>query len=77
MGHRHKARGPIFPPELIAAATRHFDLEEIKRAQHILGLDIGRGHGFACCWLAWSPELLRYWVFDSFFMKEQTAKDFR
>jgi hypothetical protein len=68
--------GPIFDPALIARATRYFDLDEIRRSQHILGIDIGWGHGFACAWLAWSPEMQRYWVYDCFQMKETTVGDF-
>jgi phage terminase large subunit-like protein len=71
-----QGRGAIFDPALIARATRYFDLDEIRRAQHILGIDIGWGHGFACAWLAWSPEMQKYWVHDSFMMKETTVADF-
>ena len=68
--------GAIFDPALIARASRHFYLDEIRRAQHILGIDTGWGHGFACAWLAWSPEMQRYWIYDSFMMKETTVADF-
>jgi phage terminase large subunit-like protein len=70
-----QGRGPIFDPALINNATRYFDLEEVKRAQHIIGVDLGWGHGFAAVWLAWSPEMQKYWILDSFMMRESTIGD--
>jgi Terminase RNaseH-like domain len=48
----------------------------MRFGEHILGIDIGWGHGFACAWLARSPEMQRYWVYDCFQMKETTVGDF-
>jgi hypothetical protein len=66
--------GPVFPIELLPGMIRPFDPDALPSwTRHVVGIDFGFDHPFACAYIAWDHQTGAIWVIDSFRMERSLA----